>query len=782
MRLLLKLLPVLICGVLQAQNVTISGYVEDSETGEKLIGASIYDTKTMKGTTTNVYGFYSITLPTDSIHLRVSFVGFQTMEYQLAPKKDLTMNVTMNSSVELEEFEVVASEVEKIQEKSQMSTIDISMEKVKALPVFLGEKDVLKTIQLLPGVQSGSEGTSGLYVRGGGPDQNLMLLDGVPIYNASHLFGFFSVFNPDAINSVQLIKGGFPARYGGRLSSVLDIRMKEGNMKKFKGEGSVGLVASKLTLEGPIKKDTTSFIISARRTYIDLLARPFIAANTEGEVGGYYFYDLNAKINHKFSDKSRLYISNYMGDDRFYFRYNEKYTSNGVSYEDEENSWLRWGNHIAAVRWNYQLSNKLFSNTTFTYSKYRFTVGFREKNTRDNETDEYSFEYKSSIQDWAGKVDFDFLPNPNHYIKFGIGNIYHTFTPGVNQFIINENSSDDLDTTFGSNKFYSHEFSTYIEDDIRWNERLKTNVGLHFSGFNVKNQTYFSIQPRFTGRYLLNESSSIKASYAHMAQYMHLLSNTSIGLPTDLWVPVTDTIKPQFSHQVAIGYAHMFKDKYEISVEAYYKTMKNLIEYKDGASFFGSNTDWQQKVETGKGWSYGAEVLIERKVGKTTGWIGYTLSWTDRQFANINFGEKFPYRYDRRHDIGAALIHKFNDRVDIGVVWVYGTGNAVTLGLERYPTINSFENPNDNVYNTIEHIESRNNYRMPAYHRMDIGVNLHKKTKWGERTWNFSFYNAYNRQNPFYLFFDTEWQTNERKLMQLSLFPILPSFTYSFKF
>ncbi|MEN8928035.1 MAG: TonB-dependent receptor [Flavobacteriales bacterium] len=771
-----------------SQVATLSGFISDKASGEKLIGATIIEVESKKGTSANLYGFYSLTIPQGEVTVRFSYVGYKTVVKKIKLDSNYKLNIELESSATLKEFEVVASQSEKIQEKTQMSSVDISMEKVKSLPVFLGEQDIMKTIQLLPGVQSGSEGSSGLYVRGGGPDQNLILLDGVPVYNASHLFGFFSVFNADAINSVQLIKGGFPARYGGRLSSVIDIRMKEGNQKEFHGEGSIGLISSKLSLEGPIIKDKTSFIISARRTYIDFLARPLLESAADGEAtGGYYFYDVNAKVNHKFSETSRLYLSAYFGDDKFSASTSDSYLENGVEdVYDSENS-LKWGNVITALRWNKIINDKLFSNTTLRYSRYRFNVGFSEKTTtKDNsgtETSEFKFDYFSGIEDWAGNIDFDYVPNPNHYIKFGIGDTYHTFRPGVNQFEINEDNTN-LDTTFGSQNQFAHEANAYIEDDFKIGELFKFNVGLHASAFIVNKKTYFSLQPRFSGRYLLDETMSIKASYARMAQFLHLLTNTSIGLPTDLWVPATDRIAPQTSDQIAIGVAKTLKKEYEVSVEGYYKWMDNLIEYKDGASFFGSNKDWQDKVESGKGWSYGGEFLIEKKLGRTTGWIGYTLSWTNRQFEEINFGEVFPYKYDRRHDIGLAVTHKFDtykdskgrDKwIDVGLVFVYGTGNATTLGLERYRSF-----PSGFGGEEVVHIDGRNNYRMPNYHRLDVGVNIHKKKKRGEQTWSFGLYNAYSRQNPFFLYFGFE--NNQRVLKQISLFPILPSFSYNFKF
>lgn len=770
-----------------AAKFTINGYVEDSESGERLFGVNVFDANTLQGTITNDFGFFSLTLPSDTIALTVSYIGYPAQAQEFFLDKDITINFKMDPSINLKEVEVVASQAEKIQEKTQMSTIDISMDKVKSLPVLLGERDVMKTIQLLPGVQSGGEGTSGLYVRGGGPDQNLILLDGVPVYNASHLFGFFSVFNADAIKSVSLIKGGFPARYGGRLSSVLDIKMKDGNKKKLHGEGSIGLVSSKLTLEGPIIKDRTSFIVSGRRTYIDLLAQPFIRAearrNGSEAAGGYYFYDVNAKVNHKFSETSRLFLSTYFGNDKFYARYEDDYVNNGITETEKNSNSLGWGNIITALRWNKIINKKLFSNSTLTYSRYRFLVDIEYEESTEgpgiSESTNYGFEYLSGIYDWSGKIDFDYLPTPDHYVKFGVGNTYHTFTPGVNTVQFGSESST-IDTSFGSQKQYAHEFWMYVEDDFEVNALLKINGGLHFSGFYVGDKLYTSLQPRFAGRYLMNEEWSLKASYARMTQYIHLLTNATVGLPTDLWVPVTDTVPPQFSNQIAIGMARTIKEKYEVSVEAYYKTMENLIEYKDGASFLSASRDWQEKVEFGRGWSYGFEVFIEKKHGKTSGWIGYTLSWTNRQFDNVNFGDPFPYKFDRRHDISFVLTHKFNDRCDVGMTWVYGTGNAVTLPTGQY--YGATELPWDTwTGNTVEHVESRNGFRQPSYHRLDVGVNLHKKTKWGERTWSWGVYNMYSRQNPFYLYFGFN-DNNERALKQISLFPIIPSFSYSFKF
>ncbi|MFH0761755.1 MAG: TonB-dependent receptor [Bacteroidota bacterium] len=768
-----------------SQRFTISGVIEDKVTGEKLISCNVYDAATLKGTVSNPFGFYSMTLPAGLVKMTFSYVGYESVAMEIALRRDTVINMNLNPVINLNEVVISAEKTKSAVQSTQMSMTELNARTIKGLPVMFGEVDVLKALQLLPGVKGGNEGTSGIYVRGGGPDQNLILLDGVPVYNANHLFGFFSVFNPDAIQSVKMITGGFPARYGGRLSSVLDIRMKDGNNKKFAVEGSVGLISSKLTVEGPIIKDKTSFIVSGRRTYIDVLAQPLIRWQTredyENFSAGYYFYDLNAKINHKFSDKSRLFLSAYSGKDKAYMNTDEK----GDQYRWKDEAGLGWGNLTAALRWNYVITPKLFSNTTITYSRYNFLTSLLDRREENNElTSEYYFGYDSGIVDWAGKIDFDYLPDPNHSIRFGYNYIYHTFKPGVTVFQMNEAEFPfPIDTVFGNKNIYAHEWSLFAEDDWTVTPRLKANIGLHFSGFKVKDSTYTSLQPRLSARYLVNEKISIKAAYTHMTQYIHLLTNSTIGLPTDLWLPSTDTIKPQKAIQYAFGVIYEPGEGIEISVEGYYKTMDNLIEYKEGASFFSLEDDWQDKIEMGEGRAYGVEILARKQFGKTSGWIGYTLSWSERRFENISFGEWFPYKYDRRHDVSIVLNQQIKDNIDIGVTWVFGTGNAVTLPLEKYASLESYWY-DYRYFSGIEYFQNRNSYRMPAYHRLDIGINFRKDTKWGERVWSFGAYNVYNRKNAFYLAFDQEYVENgpaETVLKQYSLFPIIPSISYSFK-
>jgi len=793
--LLLLVLPLLT----EAQRYTISGYATDESSGEKLINANVYNAKTRQGTITNNYGFYSITLPRDSVFLTVSYVGYIPVVYKFYLNRDTTLNIPLPLEGKLGEVIINGARIESIVDKTQMSSNEVQMKMVKNLPVILGEIDLLKTIQLLPGVQSGTEGTSGFYVRGGGPDQNLILMDGVPVYNVNHLFGFFSVFNGEAISSATLIKGGFPARYGGRLSSVLDVRMKEGSNQKFKGDFSIGLIATRFTLEGPIVKNKCSFIVSARRTYIDVLAQPLIfIVNKQSQSdgyndhlsAGYNFYDLNAKINYIFSHKSRLYLSAYNGDDQAYlidkYKYEDK--SNGVTtkHSSKDEARLKWGNITTSLRWNYMFSNKLFSNTTLTYSRYRFLTRMAyEEKQNDKLTGQSRFDYISGIYDIGSKIDFDYIPSPNHYIRFGLNYTNHQFNPGVSLYKDKYEGSTGIDTTLGNKKVFANEVNLYVEDDFKIGSHLKINTGLHYSSFNLKNTNYNSLEPRVAVNLSLSSKLSAKAAFSVMNQYLNLLSNSSIGLPTDLWLPVTDSIKPQNSYQYAAGFAYSLTNQIDISIEGFYKNMTNLIEYKEGASFLSFSDDWQQKIEIGKGDSYGIEFLIEKSAGKFTGWIGYTLSYSNRLFPNLNGGKEFPYKYDRRHDISVVLTYKFSDRLDLGLTWVYGTGNAVTLVSDKFEIASSPELSN-NGYSSYGQglagsFESRNAFRMPSYQRLDLGINLHKQKKHGLRTWSFGVYNAYNHQNPFMLTIE-ENENKPSKLMQYSLFPIIPSFSYRYEF
>ncbi|MFK7921734.1 MAG: carboxypeptidase-like regulatory domain-containing protein [Bacteroidia bacterium] len=820
MKVLYTLLLLSCCHLLAAQDLyTISGYVQDAESSEKLISAKVYDSRSAKGALTNNFGFFSLTLPAGSVSLTVAYAGYKPFKLELDLQQDseFTFDLEFYST---DEVTIVADEVERIQDKTEMSTIDVPIEQIKLLPALLGEVDVIKAIQLLPGVQSGNEGTTGLYVRGGGPDQNLILLDDVPLYYVSHLGGFFSVFNADALSSVKLVKGGFPSRYGGRLSSVLDIRMKDGNAEKFQGEGSLGLIASHISLQGPIIKNKTSFMVSARRTYLDLFTRPLTSLITRLQSGGetnasfgYYFYDVNAKINHKISHKDRLLVSFYMGDDRLGLSLSDQFGEPG---QPDYNAFSlkntnAWGNRLGAVRWNHIWNPKLFSNLTATYTNYRLKTDNDISTEFDNgaggvESIGAALRYRSGIRDFGAKLEFDYYPNPQHSIKFGGNMTYHTFTPGQAGFQISVGDTALIDTTLNNLIQNTWESYVFVEDNFRLGSRFSGNVGLHISLLRVNQKSYPSLQPRVSLRYLLSEDVSIKASYARMTQFLHLLVNSGTGLPIDLWVPATDKVPPQNSWQAALGIASsIFDDKFEFTVEGYYKKMTGLIAYKEGTDFYIGldGSDWQDRVETGgEGEAYGVEVLLQKKTGKTTGWIGYTLSWNNRIFENLNQGEVFPYKYDRRHDVSVVIAHQLSERVSFSATWVYGTGNAISLPSGGYntlpvrPTIDRGFTPRFGTFYPLLNGQQgvqlyengRNGFRMQAYHRMDLGMNVKRPTKWGSLTWNFGVYNIYNRLNPYAYFIGTDDEKTlpdgspQPALIKLSLFPIIPSISLSFKF
>ena len=730
--------------------------------------------------------------------MQVSYVGYMQHNETLDLKENLSMNFTLETNTTLEEVVVEAQRALVSARSPQMSVVEVPVQQIKSIPTLFGEADVLKAIQLLPGVQNGSEGSAGMYVRGGGPDENLLLLDGVPVYNVNHALGFFSVFNPDALKNVTLYKGSFPAHFGGRLSSVVDIRMKEGDMQKYHGNVSIGLISSKLNFEGPIVKDKLSFNLSFRRTYGDLLIKPalwLISRSNEGMSKlnvGYNFYDFNAKLNWKISDKDRLYLSFYTGDDAINFgvRYKD-YSTPDYQYKDEMGINWKWGNKVASLRWNHVLSQKLFMDASVNYTQYRHHLGadMSEEITyltyNVTQKDEFNMAYKSGINDLNAKVDFSYTPLPNHEIRFGGGYTYHIFRPEVQSAKVVAGNQVEIDTVAGSSNVFAHETALYAEDNMTFGDIFRLNAGVHYSTFTVEGKTYQSVQPRLSASVMLASNLSLKAGYAYMTQYVHLLSNSSLSLPTDLWVPVTAKIVPMNAHQWSVGAFYEIPKLFDISLEGYYKIMDNLLEYKDGASFFGSSDTWENKVCLGRGWAYGVEFLVQRSFGKTTGWIGYTWAHSNRQFdrpgMEINGGKVFPAKYDRRHDISVTVQHKFSDRIDISGTWVFSSGNCGTLGTQIYEGL-----PDDWGYLPNIYALERNNFRMGNYHRLDLSVNFHKQKKHGIRTWNISIYNVYNHQNPWVVYTDYVWDEaigQERKrLMQASLFPIIPSVSYSFKF
>lgn len=811
-----------------SRKFTVSGYVTDGTSSETLIGANILESRQQQGTTTNPYGFYSITLPEGETDLCFSYLGYATQQYPFTLRQDTVINIRMKDNAMLQEVLVLSDKTETGIMATQMGASEIPMAQIKNTPGILGEADVMKTIQLMPGIQAGTEGSAGIYVRGGGPDQNLILLDGVPVYNIDHVFGFFSVFTPEAIKKVTLFKSSFPARFGGRLSSVIDVRTNDGDMKKYHGSLSIGLLTSKINLEGPIQKDRTSFNISARRSYLDLIAKPFMPKD---EKYSYYFYDINAKINHKFSDRSRLFLSCYNGKDHFSTRYGSKeddeYASANnyySSFQDKMN--MDWGNTIVSGRWNYIFNNKLFSNSTVAFNNYFFTMGAQNKSVYSyngqKSVNTYGSEYRSGIRDWSYQIDFDYNPVPAHHIKFGGEYIYHSFRPEIMTSRVSDRTDntvaqDTLYQNVSNSRIHAHEVSAYAEDNFNLGSRLRLNLGMYFSMFQVQKKTYFSAQPRISARYQLSRDITLKTSYTKMNQYVHLLSSTPISMPTDLWVPVTSQIKPMQAHQIALGGYFTGLRGWEFSAESYYKHMRNVLEYKDGVSFYGSSSGWEEKVEMGSGRAMGIEFMVEKKTGKTTGWISYTLAKSDRKFSkgNVNDGKRFPYKYDRRHGVNLVINHKFSDRIDIGASWVFYTGGTASVAEEVTTIIRPAEGSNDGwghyidpdgniisgggiktpLIEQTEYVEHRNNYRLPASHRLNLGVNFNKKTKHGVRTWNISVYNMYNAMNPTFVYREgggySIYQTpngeikyipSETKLTKLSLLPCVPSVTYKYTF
>ena len=774
--------------MVQAQtpgNHTVSGFIREAATGESLLGANVYIKENLKGVTTNQYGFYSITLPAGQYTLVISYLGFKSEERSVDLNKDLRINISLQSgAIETKEVTISGEKADRNVQSTDMGKEKIEIEKIKTLPAFMGEVDVLKTIQLLPGVSSAGEGNSGFYVRGGGPDQNLILLDEAVVYNASHLFGFFSVFNADAVQNVTLTKGGMPANYGGRLASVLDIQMKEGNNQKFGAEGGIGFVSSRLTVQGPIRKDTGSFIVSARRTFIDLfMGKPFVSSSSDIAGNKYYFYDLNAKVNYRLGENDRLFLSGYFGRDVFNFK----------SQESDFYIKVPWGNATATARWNHLFTDRLFMNTSLIYTNYKFEF--------EGGQDAFNFKLFSGITDYNLKTDFTWLPNVLHTVKFGAQYIFHVFVPS-------NASAQSGDVKFDLGKVlrnYAHDAAIYVNDEYEIDDRWKVNGGLRLSRFQqvgpfdryvrdpVRNvvtdtlhyspgeniKTYLKLEPRLSVRFALNDRSSIKAAYTQNYQYIHLASLSSISLPTDVWIPSTDIVRPQFGTQYAIGYFRNFKDNaWETSVEAYYKEMKNQVEYREGflpEETVNDNID--NNFVFGRGWSYGTEWFIKKSAGKFSGWIGYTLSWTKRKFEDLNLGKEFYAKFDRRHDINIVLTRQMGTRWILGATWEYSTGNLNTFPQRLYLLSDG------NIVQ--DYGGERNNYRLPAYHRLDFSATLKNKPgRKYESSWNFSVFNVYNRYNPYIIYFDTKSEngTIEIQAKQISLFPIIPSVTWNFKF
>lgn len=764
---------------------TLNGYVLDSLSRETLIGANILDRKNGLGTTTNPFGYFSITLPEGETKLDFSYIGYANRQVCLNLHKDTLLNIRMQGNNQLEEVVILSDKSETGIQSSRMGASNIPLVHIKNNPTLLSEADVLKSIQLLPGVQSGMSGTSGLYIRGGGPDQNLYLLDGVPLYNVDHTLGLLSVFTPEAVKKVDLYKSSFPARFGGRLSSIVDVRTNDGDMQKYHGSFTIGLLTSHLHFEGPIWKDHTSFIFSARRSYIDCIL-PLLMPKDER--GGYSLYDINAKLNHRFSEQDRVFLSFYKGQDHVYYKYKD---------EDRFKQTHDWGNMLLNARWNHVFNSRLFSNTTLAYNRYKFDIKQEEtSNIQQSDgssiTNSYTDRFHSGINDISLSTDFDYHPVPKHNIKFGGKYVYHEFAPEVqtnNQFNTGTPQTNG-NISWNNSHVYAHDASLYAEDDFDLNDRWKMNAGLHFSLFNVQEQTYLSLQPRLSVSFKASKNITLKGSFTQMNQYTQLLSTASLAMPSDLWVPVTRQIRPMKSFQYATGIYYTGIKQWEFSAEAYYKDMYNVLEYKDGEGFWGSSQNWEDKVEMGKGRSFGIELMAQKTAGRLTGWINYTLSKSDRQFATggINNGKRFPYQYDRRHTLNLTLNYQLTPRIDFNMSWTYMSGCMATLPKEKThtnlppPNVPSYSGSGNLHQGDIDYYSSRNNYRLPASHQLNLGMNFHKKTKHGERIWNISVLNAYNAMNPNFVYINRESQTGKPILKKMTLLPCIPSFSYTYKF
>ncbi|TCC99707.1 TonB-dependent receptor [Pedobacter hiemivivus] len=754
-----------------AQNKkTVNGNVTDAKTGETLIGASVKLIGSITaGAVTNAYGFYSINTQEGIYEISVSFIGYKTIKQNLNVTKDTRINFVLEEDNQLNEVVIAASKRNENVSNPQMGLQKIDMKDINNVPVLLGERDVLKTLQLLPGIKSAGEGNSGFYVRGGATDQNLILLDEAPVYNASHLLGFFSTFNSDAIKDVSVYKGGMPAQYGGRLASVLDIKMNDGNRKTYTVEGGIGLISSRLKAEGPIVKDKGSFMVSARRTYLDAFLK--LSPDSSINSNTLYFYDFNAKANYQIDDKNTLYLSGYFGRDKL-----------GIA----DTFGFNWGNATVTLRWNHLYSNRLFSNTSLIYSNYNYVI--------QNFMEENDFEVNSSIKDFNLKQDFEYSLSNSHNLKFGVNAIHHTIAPG--KLTASETSSVNQ-TTYEDRK--GLELATYISDEWTVNDRMNIVYGLRLSSFslmgpgNIKSynaegniidtkaykagefvKSYFNLEPRVSASYQLTNSSSLKGAYTRNIQNVHLMSNSTSTSPTDVYIMNSNNVKPEIADQVALGYFRNFNDNsYEFSAEVYYKWMQNQIEYRSGTDLRG-NGNVEADLLYGDGRAYGLELFFKKRFGRFNGWVGYTWSRTERQFDAINNGKWFYAKQDRTHDLSLVGIYKASQRWTFSSVFVYNTGNAVTYPSGKYQI-------NDR---TVFYYTEKNGYRTPAYHRLDVAATLEGKPgKRLQSSWSFGIYNLYNRQNAFSIDFkDNPDDPTKTEVVRTTLFGMIPSVTWNFKF
>ena len=753
------------------KNYTLSGYIKDSKTGEELIGAVVVIKEIpATGVSTNAYGFFSITLPEGNYTVSVQYLGYELNSQQISLKQNIKQNITLKEkSNQLKEVEVTAEKKNENITSTQMGVEKLDMKEIKNIPVLFGEKDVLKTLQLLPGIKSAGEGNSGFYVRGGAADQNLIFLDEATVYNASHLLGFFSVFNSDAIKDVTVYKGGEPAEYGGRLASVLDIKMNDGNDKKFGVSGGIGLISSRLNIEGPIVKEKGSFIVSARRTYADVFLK--LSSDTTVNKAILYFYDINAKANYRINDKNRIFLSGYFGQDVLGF---------GTTFG------INWGNATGTLRWNHLFSEKLFCNTSAIFSNYAYRININFGGS--------PISIISRIQDYNLKQDYEYFVSSKNKIKFGFNSIYHQIIPGA----ITADATSRISKLHLPNK-YGLENAVYVSQQHKPFQKFSFEYGARFSSFSLLGpgdiytyntdgttldttvynsgkivKTYLNVEPRITLNYVINQQNSVKASYGRNTQNLHLISNSTSGNPTDLWIPSSNNVKPEIADQVSLGYFRNFKEnQFEFSSEIYYKDMQNQVDYKNGAQL-NFNANIESQLLYGKGRAYGLELLLKKKIGKFNGWISYTLSRTERLIEGINNSNYYPAKQDRTHDIAVVGIYELSPKWTFSATWVYYTGNAVTFPSGKYMVGGQI----------VNYYTERNGYRMPAYHRLDLGATWQrKKTEKYESSWTFSIYNAYARENAYSITFEPDpSDPTKTQAVQTTLFRLVPAITYNFKF
>ncbi len=785
--LVLNLIPLSNISAQKNEQFTISGYVDDASSRETLIGATIYAPESKTGAYTNAFGFYSLNLPKTVKSIQISYVGYKTLTIKLDGKNNSKLNIHLEPLGALQEVVVTAQK----RELSAPSTgaLNVPVHIIKTAPALMGENDLMKTLQLLPGVQSGSEGSAGVFVRGGGPDENLILLDGVPLYNVDHLMGFFSVFTPEAVKNVKLYKGSFPARFGGRLSSVIDVRTNDGNLKKYHGTFSVGLIASKFQLEGPIIKDRTSFNLSLRRTYADLLAKPFLPKDAKG---GYYFYDTNLKLQHRLSDKDRLFLSFYHGLDKFHGESKDNYDD----IRRETKGRFKWGNTLGAFRWNHTFSPKLYSDLTLAYTHYHFLFGtdLKERNIKQHNERKVNSSYTSGLHDYSANWNFNYYLSNKYKFRFGVDYLFHNFRPEAFAFDINGVGNEDLEESIDNLNLPSyrtitaHNASLYVESKSQFTKQLMLNLGVRASSFFVDDAEYFSLQPRAILEYRPIRDLQFQLSYSKMNQNIHLLTSANMTLPSDLWVPTTKKVKPMNSQQISFGTVFKGWEGWELSLDAYYKDMRNILEYKDGASFLGLSGGWEDKVVMGRGRAYGVELLLMRTLGKTTGWIGYTLAKSERRFndVSLNNGQWFPYKYDRRHQLNIVLSHKLSRRIDLSASWEFHSGGYITIPSGKVYDFTKFEQKNAFGSYWAEGInlyETRNNYQVPPTHKLNLSFNFNRFHKNGAKSiWNISVYNAYNAMNPSFIYPDDFNNDTGRVLTKITILPIIPSVSYTYKF